>query len=105
MSLDNNNIWNLARSIRCGYPLGCNLYNEPDGDPNRVVCCLSQGQQAPGRPVTNLIMTDGTNYSWWEVACPSPLGQFADIYGVFATSSFPVPCCQFATTHVTPRRA
>lgn len=71
-------------SVLCIYHSGCNLRAGPSSSAT-ILFTLPFGQRVPGRGTasTGAIITDGTNYSWWQVICPST-GQIADIYGILA---------------------
>ncbi|SRR5579883_190968 len=73
-------------SVLCVYHSGCNLRAGPSSNA-AILFTLPFGQRVPGRGTssTGAIITDGTNYSWWEVICPST-GQVADIYGILAVA-------------------
>ncbi len=72
-------------SVQCLFQAGCNLRTGPSI--TATICyVLPFGQRVQGRSTTNgAIMTDGNQYSWWEVIVPST-GQIADIYGSLAAA-------------------
>jgi hypothetical protein len=73
-------------AVQCVNQAGCDLRAGPSATA-ALLSILPSGQQAPGRdtPITGAIMTDGDQYSWWEVIVPST-GQVADIYGILAVA-------------------
>lgn len=73
-------------SVLCVYHSGCNLRAGPSSSAT-ILFTLPFGQRVPGRGTasTGAIITDGTNYSWWEVVCPST-GQVADIFGILTVA-------------------
>ena len=73
-------------AVLCVYHSGCNLRAGPSSSA-AILFTLPFGQRVPGRGTdsTGAIITDGNNYSWWQVVCPST-GQIADIYGIFTVA-------------------
>ena len=73
-------------SVLCVFHSGCNLRAGPS-DSSTILFTLPFGQRVPGRGTasTGAIITDGTNYSWWQVICPST-GQIADIFGILTVA-------------------
>lgn len=69
-----------TNSVQCLFQAGCNLRLGPSV--TATICyVLPFGQHVQGHNGTNgAIMTDGNQYSWWEVIVPTT-GQVADIYG------------------------
>ena len=75
-----------TNSIRCIYPYGCPIRAGPDATAP-ILSMLRPGDKVAGRGTasTGAIITDGKNYSWWEVIDPST-GQVGDIYGIFVVA-------------------
>jgi hypothetical protein len=75
-----------TNSVLCVFHSGCNLRAGPSSTAP-ILFTLPFGQRVHGRATaaTGAIITDGTNYSWWEVLVPST-GQPADIYGILAAA-------------------
>ena len=69
-------------SIRCISPNGCYVRAGP-GVNTTILSSLRPGDRIAGRgtAATGAIITDGSNYSWWEVIDPIT-GQPGDIYGI-----------------------
>jgi hypothetical protein len=74
-------IHRATNSVQCFYQGGCNLRAGPSTSAS-IFYVLPFGQRVQGRATnsTGAIITDGNQYSWWEVVVPST-GQIADIYG------------------------
>jgi hypothetical protein len=70
-----------AGGVRCRADVACNLRAGP-GTTFVVIGSIGPGASAKGywTQHTGAIITDGVNYSWWEVVDPVS-GQRADIYG------------------------
>ncbi len=70
-------------SIRCIAPNGCYVRAGP-GVNTTILSTLLPGERVAGRgtATTGAIISDGNNYSWWEVIDPNT-GQPGDIYGIF----------------------
>jgi len=70
-----------TNSIRCIGPNGCNVRAGPSPTAT-ILSTLLPGQRIFGRgtDATGVIITDGSNYSWWEVVDPQT-GQPGDVYG------------------------
>jgi hypothetical protein len=70
-------------SIRCVAPNGCYVRAGP-GVNTSILSTLLPGERVAGRgtTTTGAIISDGNNYSWWEVIDPNT-GQPGDIYGIF----------------------
>ena len=70
-------------SIRCIAPNGCYVRAGP-GVNTAILSTLLPGERVAGRgtATTGAIISDGNNYSWWEVIDPNT-GQPGDIYGIF----------------------
>jgi hypothetical protein len=70
-----------AGGVRCVADVDCHLRAGP-GATFKAVGALAPGASARGygTTTTNAIITDGTNYDWWEVIDPAS-GNRADIYG------------------------
>ncbi len=81
-----SSISRATHAVRCANRAGCYLRAGPDATA-AILAILSCGQRAPGRDttITGAIITDGANYSWWEVIVPST-GQVADMYGPLAVA-------------------
>ncbi len=79
-------IHRATNSILCVFHAGCNLRAGASSSAE-VLYILPFGQRVQGRSTatTGAIITDGTQYSWWEVIVPST-GQAADIYGIFTVA-------------------
>ncbi len=79
-------IHRASNSVRCIYPDGCAIHAGPDAT-TPVLSTLRPGDRVAGRGTasTGAIITDGTNYSWWEVIDPAT-GQPGDVYGIFAVA-------------------
>jgi len=75
-----------TNSVLCVYHSGCNLRATPSSTAS-ILYTLPFGQRVQGRATTTTgaIITDGTNYSWWEVIVPTT-GAPADIYGILAAA-------------------
>jgi hypothetical protein len=73
-------------SILCVYHAGCNL-RATASVTAQIFFVVPFGQRVQGRGTasTAAIITDGTQYSWWEVIVPST-GQVADIYGILVVA-------------------
>jgi hypothetical protein len=73
-------------SVRCVYPNGCAIHTGPDAT-MPVLSTLRPGDRVAGRGTagTGAIISDGSNYSWWEVIDPNT-GQPGDIYGTFSVA-------------------
>lgn len=74
-------IHRATNSLRCISPNGCNVRAGPSPT-DTIISTLLPGQRIFGRgtDATGAIITDGNNYSWWEVVDPQT-GQPGDIYG------------------------
>lgn len=70
-------------SMRCIAPNGCYVRAGP-GVNTTILSTLLPGTRIAGRgtAITGAIISDGNNYSWWEVIDPVT-GQPGDIYGTF----------------------
>lgn len=70
-----------AGGVRCTAEVRCHLRAGPDTT-YAAVGALAPGRSATGYAThkTGAIITDGGNYSWWEVVDPVT-GQRADVYG------------------------
>jgi hypothetical protein len=70
-----------AGGVRCEANVACNLRAGP-GLTFAVLGTVAPSASAKGywTTHTNAIITDGSNYDWWEVVDPAS-GQRADIYG------------------------
>lgn len=70
-------------SMRCIGPNGCYVRAGP-GVNTAILSTLLPGARIAGRgtAITGAIISDGNNYSWWEVIDPAT-GQPGDIYGTF----------------------
>lgn len=70
-------------SMRCIAPNGCYVRAGPGVD-TAILSTLLPGARIAGRgtATTGAIISDGNNYSWWEVIDPAT-GQSGDIYGTF----------------------
>ncbi len=70
-----------TNSIRCINPNGCHVHTGPSPTAP-ILSTLRPGDRVQGRgtAITGAIITDGTNYSWWEVIDPVT-GKPGDIYG------------------------
>jgi hypothetical protein len=79
-------IHRATNSVLCVFHSGCNLRAGPDSAAP-ILFILPFGQRAQGRGSTSTgaIITDGTQYSWWEVVVPST-GQVADVYGILTVA-------------------
>ena len=79
-------IHRATNSVQCYYQAGCNLRDGPSTTAT-ILYVLPFGQRVQGRgtAATGAIMTDGNQYSWWEVIVPST-GQTADIYGTLSAA-------------------
>jgi hypothetical protein len=79
-------IHRATNAIRCIFQSGCNLRAGPSSTAT-IFYVLPFGQRVQGRGTTTAgtIMTDGSQYSWWEVIVPST-GQVADIYGTLTVA-------------------
>lgn len=68
-------------SMRCISPNGCYVRAGPNVD-TTILSTLLPGERIAGRgtATTGAIISDGSNYSWWEVIDPNT-GQPGDIYG------------------------
>jgi hypothetical protein len=79
-------IHRASNSVQCVYQPGCNLRAGPSTT-TEVLYLLPFGQRAQGRGIasTGTIITDGSQYSWWEVIVPST-GQVADVYGTLVVA-------------------
>ncbi len=79
-------IHRATNSVLCTFHTGCNLRAGPSSTA-AILYVLPFGQRAQGRGTafTGAIITDGIQYSWWEVLVPST-GQAADIYGLLAVA-------------------
>ncbi len=75
-----------TNSVLCVYHAGCKLHAAPSSTAS-ILYTLPFGQRVQGRATasTDAIITDGTNYSWWEVIVPTT-GEPADIYGILAAA-------------------
>ncbi|HEU5367196.1 MAG TPA: hypothetical protein VFU69_01980 [Ktedonobacterales bacterium] len=73
-------------AVQCVVQAGCELRAGPSATA-AILTFLPAGQRAPGRDtaITGAIITDGNQYSWWEVVVPST-GQVADMYGPLAVA-------------------
>lgn len=72
-----------AGGVRCRATVDCHLRTGP-GTNYSIVGTISPGGAATGYGTsrTNAIITDGSNYDWWEVVDPTS-GQRADIFGPY----------------------
>jgi hypothetical protein len=79
-------IHRATSSVLCIYNPGCKLRAGPS-TAALILFTLPFGQRVQGRgtAATGAIITDGSNYSWWEVVNPAT-GQPADIYGILAAA-------------------
>jgi hypothetical protein len=79
-------IHRATNSVRCVFQAGCNLRAGPSSTA-AIFAVLPFGQRVQGRGTasTGSIMTDGSQYSWWEVIVPST-GGVADIYGALTVA-------------------
>lgn len=70
-----------AGGVRCTAPVSCHLRAGPDTT-YAAVGTLAPGRTARGYATgkTGAIITDGSNYSWWEVVDPAS-GQRSDVFG------------------------
>jgi hypothetical protein len=73
-------------SVRCIFPRGCAIRAGPDATAP-ILSVLRPGDRVAGRGTTSTgaIITDGANYSWWQVIDPDT-GQVGDLYGIFAAA-------------------
>jgi hypothetical protein len=79
-------IHRASNSVLCVFHSGCNLRAGPSSTAP-ILFTLPFGQRVQGRgtAATGAIITDGSDYSWWEVIVPST-GQPADIYGTLTAA-------------------
>jgi hypothetical protein len=79
-------IHRAGTAVRCVYPGGCVIHASA-GATTPVLTTLRPGDQVAGRGTagTGAIISDGNNYSWWEVLDPAT-GQPGDLYGIFAVA-------------------